>query len=367
MVNFENAAFGNRDGSHQLLASSLPTSSPVLHALRFLVDRPAGHVGVEVTWSPYWGCQGLEDWWVLWRGEEDLTAPRKNMVAVKVVLLPKEQCGTLPSLDEILAFLGHSQSDRHDARIPRLARAIANCLASAKGPVLVLDLSLAPLLLAEIWPRLWTNARASLCLRTLFGTESLESVTQSTIVLVPNELRPRWQGRRFMAEDAPDGPAGQLFRDSVSPVMARIMEMNARFLPGDFAVLDRIDRIVSRLEKVHAGTGTLADALVIVRTQEAFSDAFVLPDVDLAKLTSTLNLLEHADVSDVRTASLVRLDAIPDRSTVESALIRWVTTHLPHQTPDDVLWLLAQQAGETHSPWWRRAFARGVAEGCRPK
>lgn len=367
MANFENATFGNRSGSHQLLASSLPTSAPVLDALRFLVDRPAGHVGAEVTWSPYWGCQGIEDWWVLWRGEEDLTAPRKNMVAVNVVLVPKVHCRTLASLDEILVFLGHIPCDHDDARILRLARAVANCLASAQGPALVLDLSLAPQLLAAIWPRLWASARASLCLRTLFGIESLDSVPQSTIVLIPSELRPRWQGRRFMAEDAPDGPAGRWFANSVSPIMARIMELNAGRLPGDFAVLERVVRIVSRLENMHAGMGTLADALVVVRTQEAFSDGFVLPDADLERLISTLRLLEHAAVSDVRTASLVRLDALPDRSAVESALTRWVVARLPDQSPDDAWWLLEQQAGETHSPWWRRAFGRGVAEGCRPK
>ena len=88
-MRFESAEYGNRAGSHQLLSSSLPANASVLEALRFLVDRPAGHLGSEVTWFPYWGCQGIEDWWVLWRGEEDRTAPRKNMVAVKVVLVPK--------------------------------------------------------------------------------------------------------------------------------------------------------------------------------------------------------------------------------------------------------------------------------------
>ena len=56
MALYEYAIFGNSGGSHQLLETSLDGEDSVLEELRFLVDRPAGHVGTEVVWSPYWGC-----------------------------------------------------------------------------------------------------------------------------------------------------------------------------------------------------------------------------------------------------------------------------------------------------------------------
>ena len=267
-------------------------------------------------------------------------------------------------LDDLLTSLGHVPSGQVDARVLRLAGAILNCLASGQGPALVLDISLAPLLLGAMWPTLWESARAALCLRTLFGIESLDSVSQSTVVLVPSELRPRWHGRSFIGEDPQMGTASRWFAGSESPALAQTMELNGGRLPGDLTVLERVERIVGRLEKMRAGTGTLADALVVVRTQEAFSAGFVLSEGDKERLAAILGQLEAASVSDVRTASLVRLDAFPDLCPFESALTRWVIAHLQEQSPADALWLLEQQVGANHAPWWRRGLGQGVTEAC---
>lgn len=365
MATFESAIFGNQGGSHQLLSSSISSSSPMLETLRFLVDRPAGHVGPEVSWFPYWGCQNIGDWWAVWCGEEDKAAPRKNMVAVKVALLHKDQWQTLDRLDELLTFVGDVPSVPDDARIHRLAGAILHSLAVGQGPVLIPDLSFAPLLLRAIWPRLWPSARASLNLRTLFGSESLDSVSRSSIVLIPSELRPRWHGHRFIGEETPDGSTARWFSGRSSSLMTRLIELNASRLPDELTVVERVDRIAARLEKVLAGVGTLADALVVVRTQEAFTDGFMLLDSDIEGLAKALRRLDGASVNDIRTASLVRLDTIPDREAIEAALGSWVVLHLPNQSPDDVFWILEQQAGVTHAPWWRRGIEQGLYSGCR--
>lgn len=367
MANIESAEFGNRGGSHQLISSSLPVGSSILATLRFLVDRPAGHIDAEAIWSPYWGCQGIEEWWAIWRGLVDETAPRKNMVSVKVKLVPKEQCGTLERLDDILKSLGHVSQNQDDSRILPLAGAALSNLANGQGPALILDIALAPLLLNAIWPRLWASARASLCLRTLFGSESLDSIPKSSIVLIPSELRPRWHGRHIITDNEPEGPATRWFSNSVSPAMTRTMELNGDRLPGDFTVFGRVERIVSRLEKVHSGTGTIADALVVLRTQEAFSEGFVLSDADIERTATILGKLEDATVNDVRTASLVKFDSFPNRSALEMALTHWAKSRFTEQSPDDVRWLLEQQAGNTHAPWWRQALGQGMAEGCRSR
>jgi nucleoside phosphorylase len=145
------------------------------------------------------------------------------------------------------------------------------------------------------------------------------------------------------------------------------MALNSAHLPGDFTILDRVERIEGRLERIHAGTGTLTDALVIVRTQEAFADGFILPPEDLQEITAALCHWESASGSDVRTASLVRLDTIPEHSAVEAALTRWVERYLPEQSTDDALWILEKQAGDTHAAWWRQAVGRGVRAACRAK
>ena len=57
MASHEHAIFGNRGGSHQLLETSLGGEHSVLEELRFLVDRPAGHVGAEVVLVSVLGLQ----------------------------------------------------------------------------------------------------------------------------------------------------------------------------------------------------------------------------------------------------------------------------------------------------------------------
>ncbi len=368
MASFETAVFGNRGGSHQLLSSSLPTTDSALETLRFLVDRPAGHIGSEVSWWPYWGCQRVERWWVLWRGEEDQAAPRKNMVTARVVLVPMEQCATLQSVDELLATVGYAAPDRVGAGALSLTGSVVDCLANGKGPAVVPNLAAAPHLMRALWPRLWASARASLSVRTLFGVESLETVPSSSIVVVPAELKPRWRSQLLPQEDdSSDGPAARWFSGSVSPKMERMIAVNATHLPDNFNVLERVERIVERLERLQAGKGTLSDALVVVRTQEAFTHGFVLPTEDLEAVTAGLANLDRASVSEVRTASLVRLDAILEPSVVQSALARWVEAQLPTQPIEDALWILEQEAGGAHATWWRRGVAQGVDAGCRAR
>lgn len=367
MPTYDSAVFGNRGGSHQLLTSSLPATAPVLDALRFLVDRPAGHVGPEVTWSPYWGCQPIERWWVVWRGEEDVGAPRKNMVIARVALLPVEHCATLDDLKELFESVGYASSASGDADVS-LAGSVVDCLARGEGPAIVADLTQAPLLLREIWPRLWASARASLSLRTLFGVESLDSVLPSSIVVIPTELKPRWLGRKLVGHiDTRNRPAGRWFAGNASPHLARMINANKELLPGDLTVLDRVERIVERLERIHSGHGSVTDALLIVRTQEAFTGGFVLAPDDLRVLGNVLSAIDAATVNEIRTASLAKLDAFRELDPVEASLSRWVEKQLPQQSVVDALWILEHHLGEAHAAWWRRAVGLGVDAGCRAK
>ena len=367
MAAFERAVFGNHDGSHQLLDSSLSASDPVLSELRFLVDRPAGHVGPEVTWSPYWGCQRVDRWWVLWRGEEDFDAPRKNMVTARVVLVPVDQCSKIDTLDELFPSVGFDP-EQNLGRVLNLAGRVADWLANGRGPAIVSGISVAPLVLAVLWPCLWTRARASFSLRTLFGAESIGTVSPSSIVVIPEELRQRWHGLPLIApKDTPDGLAARWFMGKQSAYEERLVKANKDSLPGEFTVLNRIERIARCLKPLHIGTGTLTDTLMVVRTQEAFSEGFELAPEDQLVITSALDGFDRASIQDVRAASLVTLDAIPQLGAVEAALARWVEKSLPEQSTEDALWILKQQAGETHVPWWRRAVGTGLDTACHAK
>lgn len=364
---FESAVFGNRAGSHQLLESSLPGSTPVLDALCFLVDRPAGHVRPEVKWFPYWGCQPIDRWWVLWRGEEDSNAPRKNMVVVRVALLPIDACASIDDLDVLLLALGSCAADPSKMDLA-LAGGIVECLARGEGPAVVPDLISAPNLLRALWSRLWSSVRASLSLRTLLGPESLDSLPSSSIVVIPAELKPRWHGRKLIDQSSRNlGAAARWFAGNASPRITRIIHDNIDRLPGDYSVLERVARIAERLDRLEASTGTPGDALVAIRTLEAFAGGLVLSSDDVGFLDSALTRFDEMSVEEVRSASLAKLDMLSGSVRIEKALSQWIEVHLVGQSAVDALWILEQAKGESHALWWRRAIKTGVQAACQRK
>lgn len=367
MTPIKSAVFGNRAGSHQLLESSFSAPASVLDTLRFLVDRPAGHIGPEVRWSPYWGCQPIDGWWTIWRGEGDPTAPRKNMVVARVALIPIDACSSMSSLDTLLTLVGADLAEPTSTDLVTAGEVIDR-LACGEGPAVVPDMISAPNILRAMWPRLWATARASLSLRTLFGTESLDSVSASSIVVIPSELRPRWHAHRLVeTSNGSGGPAARWFAGEGSRRLAQVVGENVDRLPGDYAVLQRLARVTERLDKLEAGKGTPGDALVVVRTQEAFVGGLVLPSEDVAILHQALTHLDLAPVEEIRAASLVRLDLFSDTNAIKAALAKWVAKNLTGQSPTDALWIVEQAAGERHAPWWRRAISIGVMEACKQR
>lgn len=353
------ATFGAKDGSHQLLESSLPATTPVLEELRFLVDRPAGHIDPSVSWSPYWGCQPVREWWTVWRGEEDPTAPRKNMVRASVALIPLAECGNVSDLSSVLSAVGHCSESSGGAEF---AGTVVERLAVTNSPIAIPNLSIAPGLLSALWPRLWVGARRELSLRTVFAAESLNISTPPRIALFPAALLTRWRGIRVTSEpDQCSSPAGRWFAGEASPQLRRLLHENAEHLPGDYSVLIRLNRLVEKLDALHSGQGSLADALLIVRTQEAFPGGLSLPPEDAAVVGEALLKLVESAAGEVRTASLTRMDQVPNREAVKGAVTRWVKARIAEANDQDALWILQHHLSESHSAWWRDGVAAGLA------
>ncbi|NOY92014.1 MAG: CHAT domain-containing protein [Deltaproteobacteria bacterium] len=352
------ATFGNKDGSHQLLQSTLPVTTPVLEELRFLVDRPAGHVDPSVSWSPYWGCQRVGDWWAIWRGEEDPKAPRKNMVYARVALVPLAECGTVSDLTSILNAIGHDGPSTGG----EFAGTVVERLAATRSPVAIPNPSIAPGLLSALWPRLWAGARRELSLRTVFAAESLNVATPPKIALFPAELLARWRGNAVTIQpESCSSPAGRWFGGEASPQMRRLLDENAERLPGDLSVLLQLNRLVERLILLHSGRGSLADALLIVRTQEAFASGLCLPSEDAKVVRAALLKLADGAAGEIRTASLTRLDQVLEPDAVRSAVARWVETRIADANDQDALWILQHHLSPSHADWWKKGVGEGLA------
>ena len=358
----ETATFGNKGGSHQLLDTTLPKSAAVLDLVRFLVDRPAGHIDPGSTWSPYWGCGPAGDWWVLWRGAEDAKAPRKNMVQAWVALVRLEEVGLLSSLSPLIEQLSATGEHLVSGQLVPSAEVVVDELALGRRPVVVASVGTAPRLLMEVWHRLWPTARASLSLRTLFGPESLDRQDPPHVVVLPSELRGRWHCHRFPGEAAREA------RSEKSSRTQELLAFNAAALPGDLTVLGRIERIASRLDRLHVeGAGGVSDALLVARTVEALPFDFELPEDDVRVLVQALGRIGDGTVGDIRAASLVSLDWLDGSEGVKNAVARWVEQHLPDQPIADAVWIVAQHTGSDHVEWWRNAITEGLARGCRSK
>lgn len=352
------AVFGNKDGSHQILESSLPATTPALEELRFLVDRPAGHIDSSVPWSPYWGCQPVGEWWAIWRGEEDPSASRRNMVRARVALVPLVECGNLSDLTHVFAVIGHTAA----LVGAEFAGTVIERLAATERPVAIPHLSIAPGLLAALWPRLWAGARRDLSLRTVFAVESLNTARPPKIALFPSALLTRWRGSAVTSQpESCSSPAGRWFAGEASPQLQRLIEENAERLPGDLSVLLRLNRLVERLDVLHSGRGTLADALLVVRTQEAFPGGLCLPSEDARVVGAALLKLAHSAAGEIRTASLTRLEQVPDRDAVRSAVAKWVETRVADADDQDALWILQHHLSDSHSAWWREGVSAGLA------
>ena len=119
------------------------------------------------------------------------------------------------------------------------------------------------------------------------------------------------------------------FDGEVAPELERLLVANRESLPGDLTVLERLERIVDKIKVLQSGRGTPSDALLIVRTLEAFDGRLVLPAEDCALLSQQLCQLGQGTLSDIRSASLTKL-AVVDESLpkVAGAVSQWIRTNL---------------------------------------
>jgi len=358
------AAFGQRDGSHQLLSWNHITDLTLLEQLRFLVDRPAGYTGSEVRWSPYWGCGPVGEWWVVWRGDEDLTAPRRNMVSAKAAMIRLSEVTSYDNIESLLQLLSPQRGPDGDP----LAIAILNALASADPPVLVTLNTAVPEALAALWKNLWPAARATLSLRTMFGPEVLESGTTPAVVAIPAELTMRWRPRTITDPISPNKSSEPVL-DSF-PLLGNdftaFVRLNRSSLPEELLSLARVKRLMGVLSVLRGSQGQLSDALLVLRTAQALTDSIRFADSDEALLRRKLMEIGDTDVVSIRSLSLISLDPLEgvERNVAES-VSRWISRRLPAESDTDACWILEQSYQGEQKEWWTKAVVLGLEQSLK--
>lgn len=358
MLVIHHATFGNKAGSHQLISSTLPSANATLDQLRFMVDRPAGHIDSSTVWAPYWGCQLVNNMWAVWRGEEDRDAPRKNMVKVQVVLLAIEDCKRC-NISEVLKEFGVCADAK--AESTEVLTTLIERLASSPSPIAISGIDRVPNLLLALWPRLWPAARAAFSVRTVFAPESINSSLQPMIIVFPKENSVRWRSYELDNEQAESSDFVSRWVSATLPdKMERVLQENLERLPASLSVLTQLERICLKLERLHSNEGTLADTLTLVRTMEALPEGFELPQEDSLSVCCKLVSIADGSVGDVRMASLCQLSLAQDLGQIEGSLSKWIENHLPHVNEQDAIWIIRQHLSSGHAGWWKRGVQQGL-------
>jgi len=365
MLVMHQATFGNKAGSHQLISTTLPIANATLDQLRFMVDRPAGHIDSSIVWAPYWGCQPVNNMWAIWRGEEDRDAPRKNMVKVRVVLLAIEDCRQCNISEVLKAF--DCCADAKAESTGYLTTLIER-LTSSPSPIAIPGIDRVPSLLLALWPRLWPAARAAFSVRTVFAPESINSSLEPMIIVFPEENSVRWRSFGLVNAQAESSDFISRWVSATLPnQIERVLQINLESLPASLSVLTQLERICLKLEKLHSNQGTLVDALTLVRTMEALPDRFELPQEDTLSVCSKLISIADGSVGDVRMASLCQLSLSEDLKQIERSLANWIENHLLHVSEQDAIWIIRQHVSPDHAAWWKRGVQRGLENAVKSR
>ena len=197
------ALFGERNGAHELLSTTLLDSS-LARAIRGKTDKPS-YVppGFELSPSIFGFSNGSN--YILGRTFSDPGASRGGMVATVALFVNLGEISRCDNLDSIFSLLPSSKPPScpdplevtlENTEEPRSQVGVSRPLLEAliasgmTRPVAWIgvgfDEELGPL-----WRSLWPNLRRNFGFRQAFDPQDL-SVDQPTIVLVPESVRSRW-------------------------------------------------------------------------------------------------------------------------------------------------------------------------------
>lgn len=374
MIQVHQAIYGNREGAHDLLLASLP-SSRLPAKLRGLTDRPAGTIPPGVTWEPAYGCAPVGEWWVLWCTWEDASAPRPGMARTRVALLAATDAGGMPSLSSLLQLVGERGNNAADAVTisvdatagvnppPELPFGIAKALASGRKAVVVPDHTVLPRILEALWARLWPSARRALSARVVLGPETIGGLEEWWLVACPPALAARWAPEeradpRESAPVPPDGAAALLMGDA-STLQSTIRQIGD--LPADPGCLRRVERIapiVGDLGKNASAPKVIAVLREVVQLAPAPTAGAELK----RRLIEELRRRIPDAAADMITAlTNLQLAAISGGQEILAPAVRqWVGSRLPDLPLPVASKVLGRATSVEYEAWWRDAAGEAI-------
>ncbi len=359
------ARYGAKNNSHGLLEwQGQPASLP--SDLLGLTDKPPCHLAPGECWWPSLGCGAVGDWWALWWTVPDESVSRAGMVRSEVAVWRLDKIGGVNDLRPVLASL--SGQETIPASSPELLRAVAEALVSSelRRPPVVSDLDAWPGILADLWSRLWPDARRDFSARVaVIPPQGGESVAPPLLYCVPRQRLPGWADFPVIRVDSGSSPISRAALWLVGEDDATFKEIldSCNFYFGDLKKLGTVARAADRLDKLRECPSP-NNALELLRSLAALAPS---PDTAMSLKAETLREMNRgfngAKPEFVFMLKNLEPASLPDDGHPGAALTAWVHSHAPHLTLDEARQLLTGLGENKAQVWWQVSVRKALLDG----
>lgn len=358
------ALYGAKDNKHDLLEwQGQPHSLP--SDLLGFTDRPTGNYRPSDCWSPALGCGAVGDWWAMWWTVPDETVSRGGMVRSEVALWRLDEIGAVNDLRPILTLL--SGRETIPATSPELLRAVAEALVSPeyRRPLVIPDLEVWAGIIADLWTRLWSEARSDFSARVAISPpQSGESVAPPLLFCVPSQRVLEWSDYPVIRNDSGAKP--------ISRAAAWLMGKNdttfnevltaCNSYPSNLKGLSAVARAADRLDKLREHSNP-QNAIELLRTLAALA-----PEQNAATSLKIEALRElNRSFNDVKPEFVFLLKnlasaSLPIEELPESSLTTWISSHASRLSLSDTQKLLDGLSENKAQAWWQQSVCKALSD-----
>jgi len=358
------ARYGAKNNSHGLLEwQGQPASLP--SDLLGLTDKPPSYLAPNEVWWPSLGCSAVGDWWALWWTAPDETVSRAGMVHSEVALWPLDEIGAVNDLRPVLASLSGQETIPPSS--PELLRAVAEALVSSenKRPPVVSDLDAWPSIIADLWSRLWPDARRGFSARVaVIPPQGGESVAPPLLYCVPRQRLPGWADFPVIRVGSVASPINRaaLWLVGEDDVTFREILDSCNFCSGDLKKLTTVARAAERLDKLREYPSP-NNALELLRPL-----AVLAPLTDMAMNLKAEALKElnrgfnEAKPEFVFMLKNLDLASFSNGGHPGAVLTDWVHRQAPYLTLDEAQQLLTSLGENKAQAWWQVSVRKALLE-----
>ncbi|MDV6344771.1 hypothetical protein [Nitrosomonas sp. Is37] len=346
------ARYGAKDNRHDLLDwQGQPAELPP--ELFGLTDKPPGHLKPSDNWWPSVGCGTVGNWWALWWTVPDEAAKRGGMVRSEVALWPVAEIGKVDDLRPVLTAL--SGAPNIPTALPEILQAIAETLISSESnyPIVLPAIYDWPSLLADLWMRLWPQARQNFSARmAVVPPQGGESISPPLLFCIPSQRLSEWSTHPVIRPElTSDNRAATWLMGKDDTTFQEILELCG--YPENLKGLGKIARAAKHLDELRSDSRR-DNALTLLRTLETLMPN---PDAGIGLKSEALRALKQdfqfASLQFVLSLRNLNLGFLPSNIDLDEELDAWLNDHvfaLPHKEGEKLLSGLANNQAES---WWQ--------------